>query len=155
MTIKERIKKSITLAIIIFSIVSFLAGIVTYKGILAISQLKMKDNKQNSIKNEINNTDNSVVVGKDKDGRMYCIATGRSIIRGSQMIAFQKAKMNAKVKLTEKIHGIQITHEDGLESRKTSTVSEGTITGVQEIERNIINDSIAEIKLQLFFDEQN
>lgn len=154
-------KKSINLTIIIVVIASFMAGMGAYQGILHImnfetiqtAELLQKDNEikvLNKRLQESNEIEKSVVIKKDDAGRYYCIACGSATIRGSQMIAFQKAKMDANIKLVEAIHGVQITTDSGM----TTSKSMGTLKAVQEVERNIVNDSIAVVKLKIFIDEQ-
>ena len=178
MTIKEKIEKSITLTIISFSLASFLAGIATYKGIIEIADLSViaKVEHKSNIKeietlrrkleksNEVvKNISESVIVGKEDDsGRVYFIATGWSELpkkdssQSSQYrMHWQRARMNAQVRLVEVIYGIQLSHKFGQAGSETSAVSSGMLSNVREIERNIINDSIAEIKLKAFLDEQN
>lgn len=158
-------KKSVILTIIVVFFISFLAGIGAYKGYLHIanletisaSELEQKEHEITALNKkvkEISEITKSVEIDKDAKGRFFCVASGRSEIRGSQMIAFQKAKMDANVKLVEAIYGVQITNEIDNGSSKSTSKSIGTLKGVVELERNIIDDSIAEVKLQVFFDEQ-
>ena len=111
----------------------------------------------------INNNAENVVIAQDKNsGRVYCIATGRSTLRSisdlnstqHMTMAWKKAKLDAKVKLVQVIHGIQLIYEKSEDGTKTKVNSEGNLINAIELERNIVNDSIAEVKLKVYLDQQ-
>lgn len=175
MSIKQTIEGSLTISIIVIAIAAYIAGIGTYKTIIEIAKLEViSKGELHILKKELEDARskltekekilrdqlNDVIIGTEEDSnKLYIIATGRAEIITSdrfskieaQMMATKKADLDAKIRLIEVIHGIQLTHEFDKNSSRTTSISFGMLTGVIPIERNIIDGKIVEVKLKTYY----